>query len=303
MQTLPHGTPCGSDAEASRRGSESSDEFDEHTAFLRRSPRPALAGDNGCYGNGNDNDDRLQPIGFSEIVRSRSLMIILAVYSFFTLHSASFDQLLPLLGNSPTANGGLGLPCAFIAIVVLFGSLSAGAVICRFFGGSVQRFGLLPLLRLCCWAFPAIYVATPLLSQLAMATGSDAGILVASATAVFAKTLLAGLAQTLACILVTNSSPDPYSLATVVGFMQAASVFRSLAVTGTAVAFALGDELSMQATNCGLWATILTMSLAGAAVAHFVRDHPTVRDYSSSLRWEVCYDCCEGGLANEKDSD
>lgn len=298
-QTLPRGTR-DSDAEASRRGSESSDEFDEHTAFLRR------ASGNGCYNNGksnsSDDDDRPQPISFSEIVRSRSLMVILAVYSFFTLHSASFDQLLPLLGNSPTANGGLGLPCAFITIVVLFGSLSAGAVICCFFSSSVQRFGLLPLLRLCCWAFPAIYVATPLLSQLAMATGSDAGILVASATAMFAKTLLAGLAQTLACILVTNSSPDPYSLATVVGFMQAASVLRSLAVAGTGLAFALGDELSMQATNYGLWATILTMSLAGAAVAHFVRDHPTVRDYSSSLRWEVCYDCCEG-LASEKNSD
>jgi len=229
-------------------------------------------------------------------------MLIVASYSFLSLHSASFDQLLPLLGNSSIKHGGLGLPCAFISLVVLFSSIAAGVVILKFFEKSVQRLGLLQLFRLCSWVFPVIYIVTPLLSK--PAQGSQAGIIIASATSVFAKTLVTEFAQTLVLVLVTSASPDSYSLATIMGFMQCASVFRSLAVAGTGVAFSLSDELSIQTTNYGLWGTMAAMSLGGAAVAYFVRDHPTVRDYRDILKWEVCYDSSEDlGYVSEKASE
>jgi len=270
-----------------RRGSESSyDEYGEQDSFLRRGEKSAPP-------------DNLKPIGFSDIIRTPSLMIILASYSFLSLHSASFDQLLPLLGNSPTEHGGLGLPCSFVSLVALFASFSAGLVIYHFFGRSVRRLGLLQLYRLCCWAFPVIYVATPLLSKVAQ--GYYSGIIIASVTSIFVKTLVTGFAKTLVAILVTNASPDPYSLATIMGFMQCASVFRSLAVAGTGVAVFLSDEVSIQTTNYGLWSTMAAVSLAGAAIAYFVCGHPTVRDYQSSLKWEVCYDSMEDlGYVDEK---
>jgi hypothetical protein len=245
-------------------------------------------------------NDRLQPIGFSEIIRAPSLMLIVGTYSFLSLHSASFDQLLPLLGNSSIEHGGLGLPCSFISLVALFSSICAGIVIYKFFEKAVRRLGLLQFFRLCCLVFPVIYIATPLLSK--PAQGSQAGVIIASATSIFAKTLVTGGAQTLVLVLVTNASPDPYSLATIIGFMQSATVFRSLAVAGTGVAFSLSDALSIQATNYGLWGTMAATSIGGAVLAYFVCDHPTVRDYSSILRWEVCYDSVDDlGLVNEKD--
>lgn len=273
-----------------RRGSESSDEYGEKDAFLSQSIEASPA----------PTSDRLDPMKLSELVRAPSLMILLGSFSFLSLHSASFDQLLPLLGNSPTSHGGLGLPCSFISVVSMFGSISAGIVVATCFRKSVQRLGLLRLYRLCCWVFPAIYVATPLLSKLA--EGSRAGIIISSTFSVFTKTLVSGFAQTLVVLLVTSASPDAFSLATIMGFMQCASVFRSLAVGGTALAYSLSDEVSIQATNYGLWSTIAAVSLAGAAVAYFVRDHPTVRDYSSSLKWEVCYDASmdETVLSEEK---
>jgi hypothetical protein len=271
-----------------RRGSESSyDEYGEQDSFLRRGEKLALP------------DDRLKPIGFSDIIRTPSLMIILASYSFLSLHSASFDQLLPLLGNSLTEHGGLGLPCSFVSLVALFASFSAGLAIYHFFGMSVRRLGLLQLYRLCCWAFPVIYVVTPLLSKVAQ--GHHSGIIIASVTSIFVKTLVTGFAKTLVAILVTNASPDPYSLATIMGFMQCASVFRSLAVAGTGVAVFLSDEVSIQTTNYGLWGTMAAVSLGGAVIAYFVCDRPTVRDYRSSLKWEVCYDSTEDlGYIDEK---
>lgn len=224
-------------------------------------------------------------------MKAPSLMILLASYSFLSLHSASFDQLLPLLGNSPTEHGGLGLPCFFLSFVVLFAGVSAGTVIYLGFAKSVQRLGLLRLYRLCCWVFPLIYIATPLVSR--VARSSEIAVWISSASSIFTKTLVTGFAQTLVVFLVTNASPDAYSLGSIMGFMQGASVFRSLAVAGTGVAFSLSDDVSIEMTNYSLWAAMAIVSLGGAAVAYFVRDHPTVRDYSSSLKWEVCYESQE----------
>lgn len=242
-------------------------------------------------------------MSLSELIRAPSLMVLLGSFSFLSLHSASFDQLLPLLGNSPTSHGGLGLPCSFISIVVMFASISAGIVVATLFGKAVQRLGLLSLYRLSCWVFPAIYIATPLLSKLAQ--DSRAGVIFASTFSIFTKTLVSGFAQTLVVLLVTNASPDAFSLATIMGFMQCASVFRSIAVAVTGLAYALSDDVSIQATNYGLWATMAVLSFGGAAAAYFVRDHPTVRDYSSCLKWEVCYDASldETVLADEKVGD
>jgi len=300
-QTLPRTSESDLDEEKQiftfgrRRSSESSDEYGEQDAFLgqhtSKNTSSIMIG---------ESNDSVQPIGLSEIVRAPSLMLIVASYSLLSLHSASFDQLLPLLGNSSIKHGGLGLPCSFISLVVLFSSIAAGVVILKYFEKSVRRLGLLQLFRLCCWVFPVIYIATPLLSK--PAQGSQAGIIISSATSIFAKTLVTKFAQTLVLVLVTSASPDPYSLATIMGFMQCASVFRSLAVAGTGVAFSLSDELSTPTTNYGLWGAMAAMSLGGAVVAYFVRDHPTVRDYRDILKWEVCYDSSEDlGYMSEKE--
>ena len=235
----------------------------------------------------------LEPIEFSAIVQARSLMIILAAYSFLTLHSASFDQLLPLLGNASTDTAGLGLPCSFTPLIVVLAAVAAAAVVCRWCPAAVARLGLLPLFRACCFVFPLLYAAAPLLSKLAR--GSQLGLMAAALVSVFVKTLATGCAQTLVAILVTNASPDPYSLATIMGFVQCASGVRSLAVAGTAVAYAVGSGVSVWTTNVGLWGTMAGVGAVGAAAAWFVRDHPTVSDYSASLKWEVCYDVLEHG--------
>ncbi|PWW79323.1 MFS general substrate transporter [Tuber magnatum] len=260
--------------------------FAEKDTFLGQAEYPATPRRRNTF-----KDERPEPIRFSEIMRAPSLMILLCSYSFLSLHSASFDQLLPLLGNSSTEHGGLGLPCFFLSLVVLFAGIAAGVVIYLGFAKSVQRLGLLQLYRLCCWIYPVIYTATPLLSKVAVS--SQVAVWISSASSIFTKTLVTGFAQTLVTYLVTNASPDAFSLGSIMGVMQGASVFRSLALAGTGAAFSLSDDVSIGITNYSLWAAMATVSLGGAAVAYFVRDHPTVRDYSSSLKWEVCYESSE----------
>lgn len=225
-------------------------------------------------------------------------MVLLLSFSLLLLHSASFDQLLPLLGNSSTDLGGLGLPCSFIPLVVLFASISAGIVIALFLDTAVERLGLLRLYQICCWGFPVIYIVTPLLSS--VAEESRIAIILSSALSIFSKTLVTGCAQTLVLVLVTSASPDAFRLATIMGFMQSATVLRSLAVGGTGIAFYLSDDFSLRTTNYGLWATMAVVGFGGAAVAYFVRDHPTVRDYGSTLSWEICYDSSEEAVYTDE---
>ncbi|KAI5782113.1 hypothetical protein FPQ18DRAFT_397782 [Pyronema domesticum] len=259
-----------------RRGSESSDEFGEETSFLGRN------------GISLPHNDKLAPIALSEILRSRSLMIILAAYLPLLPPLRIFRPTPPPPRNSPTKLGGLGLPCSFISLVVFFASLAAGLVIWFSSPRAIKKLGLLPSFRAACWVLPAIYFLTPLLSKLARE--SQPAIIASSVFSIFAKTLVTGAVKTLVLVVVTNSSPDPYSLATIMGAMELAGHVRALAVLGTGAAWWLAEDLGRGWTNYGLWATILGVSIFGAGVAHLVRDRPYVRDYEGSLRWEVCYD-------------
>lgn len=238
-------------------------------------------------------NDKPKPLGFSAAIRAPSLLVLLASFSFLCLHSASFDQLLPLLGNAPIENGGLGLPCAFLSIVVLIASSSAAAVVYMTFSRAVDHVGLLRLYRICCWLFPLIYIFTPVFS--AAFSSRPTMIAITSAWSIFTKTLVTTFAQTLVVFLVTNASPDAFSLGSIVGLVQSASVFRGLAVAGTGISFWLTDGVpgdGMQLRNLCLWSGMATVAIGGAVLAWFVKARARVnRDWmASALKWEVCYE-------------
>lgn len=238
-------------------------------------------------------NDKPKPLGFSAAIRAPSLLVLLASFSFLCLHSASFDQLLPLLGNAPIENGGLGLPCAFLSLVVLIASSAAAAIVYMTFSKVVDRVGLLRFYRICCWLFPLIYVSTPVFS--AVFSSSPTVIAITSAWSIFTKTLVTTFAQTLVVFLVTNASPDAFSLGSIMGLMQSASVFRGFAVAGTGISFWLTDGVpgeGVQLRNLCLWSGMAALAIAGAVLAWFVKARARVnRDWmASALKWEVCYE-------------
>lgn len=237
-------------------------------------------------------NDKPKSLGFSAAIRAPSLLVLLASFSFLCLHSASFDQLLPLLGNASIENGGLGLPCSFLSLVVLGASSSAAGIVYIIFGNAVERVGLLRLYRVCCWLFPLIYVLTPIFS--ALFKSSETVIAVSSAGSIFTKTLVTSFAQTLVVILVTNASPDSYSLGSIMGLMHSASVFRGFAVAGTGAAWLLGgdDGEGMGLMGLSLWCGMAGIAVCGAVTAWFVKERARVnRDWMANvLKWEICYE-------------
>jgi len=248
-------------------------------------------------------NDKPEPIALWEILRAPSVIVLLVTYSLFSLQSTTFDQMLPLLASSPLAKGGLALPCSFLSLAILFAGLVSAVIICTTLGASVRRLGLVKLYRICTCAFPIIYVATPLVSSLV--GSSECIALLTSTMAILFKSTFANLSQTLAVLIMLNYTPDSYSLASIMGFLQASTALRGLAVGGTALASHLFElagpsSASGNATtliNALLWGLLIVTAVGGAIATRWVKEKAVMgRDYRAEhLAWEVCYDFAEEG--------
>ncbi|KAJ9646521.1 hypothetical protein H2199_002570 [Coniosporium tulheliwenetii] len=215
-----------------------------------------------------------EPISIGQFIQAPSLLTLLASFSLLSLHASTFDVLLPHAGHSSTQHGGMGIPCSWLEVTVLLVRAIAGLVVLR------------TLLLL----FPAIYVLTPALAYLVACSTTLTALI--STASILTKHILANSAQTLVALLMLNAAPDAFSAGTIVGLMQVASLFKALAVAVSGASFYLSDDLSVAATNCALWSALSFFGVAGAALAWFVRESPSVeRDFPAEvLKWETCFD-------------
>jgi hypothetical protein len=243
--------------------------------------------------------EKPDPISISQILRAPSLVVLLASYSLLSLHSATFDQLLPHLGHSNTQHGGMGIPCSILGLVVIVVSLVAGILILLTIPGAVARLELLRPYRLLSTAFPAIYILTPLLAV--YTTCSPASTATIAIFSILIKKVLHGSAGVFVTLLVLNASPDAFSTGTIVGLMQFASLFKALAVAVSGASFFLSNDFSVVTTNGALWSALALFSVLGAVLAWFVREYPIVgQDFPASiLKWETCFDASAAAESTE----
>ncbi|KAI5808148.1 major facilitator superfamily domain-containing protein [Peziza echinospora] len=277
----------------SDRFSGSSEYLNEKDTFLQHSNGGEYAQYTYTY------NDKPKPLSFSHAIRAPSLIVLLTSFSFLALHSASFDQLLPILGNSSASDGGLGLPCSFLSVVVLAASITASVVVYLTFTRAINRVGLLPLYRICCWLFPLIYVLSPILSS--VARSSTIAIAISATSSIFTKKIVTAFAQTLVVVLVTNASPDAYSMGSIMGLLHSAEAIRGVAVLLSAgvvgiMSSSTTTDASVRSTtiaaNTLVWAVLGFGAVAGAGLAWFVKERAVVnRDWmASALKWEICYE-------------
>jgi len=232
---------------------------------------------------------RPEPISIANFLQAPSLMVLVSSFCLLSLHAATFDVLLPHLGHNNTEHGGMGIPCGWLEMVVLAVRGMAGIAIWVGIPSVTETFGLLQVYRSVSLLCPALYTVTPVLGLLVAWTGTAPVIAVLS---ILSKHVLAGSASVLVALLVLNTTPDAYSAGTVVGMMQIASLFKAFAVAVSGTAYFLSSDMSMQSTNLGLWTCLSLLGVAGAALAWFVNERPSVaKDYPSEvLCWEMCFD-------------
>lgn len=246
--------------------------------------------------------EKPKPLSFTTAIRAPSLLILLTSFSFLTIHSSIYDTLLPLLATTSTEEGGIALNCSFMLIGTLTATLLAAIVTCVLLPRAASsRLGVLGLYRLTTWAFPMILVLSPLMFMITSSDSSAAREIstsVVTYVSLVLKSTTTTFSQTLVVILVTNASPDSFSLGSIMGLLHSTNAVRGFAVAGTVIAWLMAP--GTLGTRIALWSSCVIVALGGAGLAWFVKERARVnRDWMAGvLKWEVCYENFE-----DEDSD
>lgn len=216
-------------------------------------------------------------MSLTQLLTAPSVLLLLVSYAVLSLHSSTFDILLPHLGHTASHEGGLGIPCAWLSSVVMVVKVIAAIRILHFIPLVISKVGLLPVYRRISMAFPVLYVLIPLLALAVNATGGAPVVsAVFNTIAMLAKTTLAGAAQVLVLLLVLSAAPDAASTGTTVGVVSVSELFKALAVGVSGVSYYMSNDYSVVVVNGSLWAALAGIATVGAAMTWKVRETPRV---------------------------
>ncbi|KAK0948350.1 hypothetical protein LTR29_000467 [Friedmanniomyces endolithicus] len=215
----------------------------------------------------------------SQLLTAPSVLVLLASYAMLSLHSTTFDILLPHISHTST-----------IKLVIAF---CAAARILKFVPHVIERVGLLKMYGRMSWAFPVLYTIIPLAG---LAASSDrvapAVAAVISVVAMLVKATLAGAAQVLVLLLILSAAPDAQSTGTTIGVLSIAELFKASAAGFSGISYYSSSAYSMQVVNGSLWAALALTALAGALVTRKLRETPGVGTDipEACLVWQGMFD-------------
>ena len=227
------------------------------------------------------NDDSAAPlpsrIGINQLLTAPTVMILLASYSILSLHSSTFEVLLPHLGHTLSSDGGMGISCTWLQPITTVVAILAAVRISMLVPFVVAKVGLLTMYRRVSFMFPVLYALVPAFGfAVSSVDGLSAISAFISVAAMYLKATLAGAAQVLVLLLVLSAAPDAFSTGTVVGIISIAELFKALAVAASGLSYYLSDDYGMIVVNSSLWTALVLVALIGMAVTWKLRETPRV---------------------------
>jgi MFS family permease len=216
-------------------------------------------------------------IGITQLLTAPTVIILLASYSLLSLHSSTFEVVLPHIGHTASNEGGMGLPCQWLQPITTVVTVLAAIRISRLVPCVVPRHGLLTVFRRVSFMFPPLYATVPVLGFVIGNIGGSAIVsAIISTVAMYVKTTLAGAAQVLVLLLVLSAAPDAYSTGTVLGIISISELFKALAVGASGLSYYLSNDHGVMAVNGALWTALVLTALVGVVVTRKLRETPRV---------------------------
>ncbi|KAI5249530.1 MFS general substrate transporter [Aureobasidium subglaciale] len=240
-----------------------------------------------------DSDEEPTSICIDDFLQAPSFVTLLVSFSILSLHSSTFEVLLPHLADSPANMGGMGLPCGLLNTVVTIVKAIAAIGVFYTLPKYTAKLDVLATYRQVSVAFPAIYVLIPFFAMLATVSGAPpVSWAVFSTAAVVAKELFAELAHVLAILLAFSASPNASSAGTGIGLLGLSNLFKALAVGVSGLSYYLSDAYSVVSINAILWALLAVLAFTGSCVNSRLREAPLVgQDIPAELlRWSSVFD-------------
>ena len=228
-----------------------------------------------------------------DFLQAPSFLTLLASFSILSLHSSTFEVLLPHLADSPANMGGMGLPCGLLNTIITIVKIVAAVGVFYALPKFSTKFSVLSTYRQISIAFPAIYVLIPFFAMLATVSGAPGSSwAVFSTVAVVAKELFAELAMVLAILLAFSAAPNAASAGTSIGLLGLSNLFKALAVGVSGLSYYLSDAYSVVAINATLWALLAVLAFTGSCINWRLREAPLVgQDIPAELlRWSSVFD-------------
>ncbi|KAI7644311.1 hypothetical protein KC319_g12337 [Hortaea werneckii] len=227
------------------------------------------------------NDDAAEPVSSQisvfQLLSAPAVLLLLASFSILSLHSSTFDILLPHLGHTDSRMGGMSIPCPLLRPIELGVKIAAALRVMTLVPGLVNRVGLLAVYRKISLVFPVLFVVVPIAGAAVHASGASPVVsAIISSCVMLAKNTLAGAAEVLVVLLVLSAAPDASSTGTVIGVISFSQVFKALAVGISGVAYYLGGDYSVFEVNILLWTTLATVATIGAWITWKLREKPRV---------------------------
>jgi len=240
-----------------------------------------------------DIDEEPTRICIDDFLQAPSFVTLLASFSILSLHSSTFEVLLPHLADSPANMGGMGLPCGLLNTIITIVKLVAAMGVCYALPKIQAKVAVLSTYRQISVAFPGIYVLIPFFAMLATVSGAPGtSWAIFSTVAVIAKELFAEIAMVLAILLAFSAAPNAASAGTSIGLLGLSNLFKALAVGVSGLSYYLSDTYSVVAVNATLWALLAVLAFTGACINWRLREAPLVgQDIPAELlRWRSVFD-------------
>jgi hypothetical protein len=189
-----------------------------------------------------DIDEQPARICIDDFLQAPSFVTLLASFSILSLHSSTFEVLLPHLADSPANMGGMGLPCGLLNTIITIVKLVAAMGVYHTLPKLQAKVSVLSTYRQISVAFPGIYVLIPFLAMLATVSGAPGtSWAIFSTVAVIAKELFAEIAMVLAILLAFSAAPNAASAGTSIGLLGLSNLFKALAVGVSGLSYYLSD--------------------------------------------------------------
>lgn len=232
-------------------------------------------------------------IGMDDFLSAPSFTILLASFSILSLHSSTFEVLLPHLADSPAKMGGMGLPCGFLdTIITIVKAISALGVFYAIPKYSKKVDGL-SLYRQISIAFPGLYVLIPFCAMLTTVSGAPpTSWAVFSTVVVMVKEIFAETAHVLAILLAFSAAPNAACTGTGIGLLGLSNLFKALAVGVSGLSYYVSDAYSVVAINATLWALLVILAFRATCMNFNLREVPLVgQDIPvERFRWNSVFD-------------
>jgi hypothetical protein len=240
-----------------------------------------------------DVDKQPSRICIDNFLQAPSFVTLLASFSILSLHSSTFEVLLPHLADSPANMGGMGLPCGLLNTIITIVKLVAAMGVYYTLPKFQAKVSVLSTYRQISIVFPGIYVLIPFLAMLATVSGAPGtSWAIFSTVAVIAKELFAEIAMVLAILLAFSAAPNAASAGTSIGLLGLSNLFKALAVGVSGLSYYLSDAYSVVAINATLWALLAILAFTGTCINWRLREAPLVgQDYPADLlSWNSVFD-------------